>query len=440
MWCGLLHGCNAKDEFLTVVIRQTRVVWFNTFNFPKTEVGSGKSGAPVQTLENLEMKKTLVAIAALAAFGAQAQSSVTIDGYFDRGYTVTNSTNDAKDLKSISSSAGTTTVGIKVREDLGNGLSVGGSVNTDWAELGGATQATGVGTAQTGGFANSQSFVDVTDAKLGTLRLGTPNNFTLTNATAVASPAFSTAIGSAYSSAFSIANGVGTGSAGFGGTVVEQAAITSTANTGARAIRISNTVQYSSPVFSGASVHLGYTPQNNNVASGSAGNTVGVNEYALRYTNGPVDAMYTSIKYSVGSNGTNQLYVNSSNALALRNIATQDSTQNLLGVAYKVLPALTLNAGFGKFSSSGANFQGTSKQFGGTYTVGQWDVLAQVAKVDDTSSTNIDRKMTGLGVNYNFSKTARAYFRYDSINYGSNVTAAAGSEITRTAIGISKSF
>jgi VCBS repeat-containing protein len=41
--------------------------------------------ATVQTLENLEMKKTLVAIAALAAFGAQAQSSVTIYGQLDSG-------------------------------------------------------------------------------------------------------------------------------------------------------------------------------------------------------------------------------------------------------------------------------------------------------------------------------------------------------------------
>ena len=48
--------------------------------------------------------------------------------------------------------------------------------------------------------------------------------------------------------------------------------------------------------------------------------------------------------------------------------------------------------------------------------------------------------MTGLGVNYNFSKTARAYVRYDSIDYGSNQTATAGSKQTRTAVGVSKSF
>jgi len=41
-------------------------------------VSSGKNKDPVQTLENHEMKKTLVTNAALAAFGAQAKSNVTL--------------------------------------------------------------------------------------------------------------------------------------------------------------------------------------------------------------------------------------------------------------------------------------------------------------------------------------------------------------------------
>jgi predicted porin len=377
----------------------------------------------------------------LAAVSAFAQSSVVIDGYVDRGLLITDNTSNVKDLKSVGSQAGTTTVGIKVREDLGGGLSIGGSVNTDWTDLAGTSQASGIPTANGGGFANSQSFVDVTDAKLGTLRLGSPNNFTLTNATAVAAPAFSTGVGSSYSSTFSVANGLGTGTSGLGGTVTEQAAITSTANAGARAIRIANTVQYSSPSFNGFSAHVGITPQNNNAtADNGRGNTVGVKEYALRYTNGPVDAMYTSIKYDVGGNKVSQTTLSSAGAATITNINQQDSTQNLLGVTYAVLPALKLNAGFGSFSSSGNNFKGSSKSFGGTYTMGKVDILAQMAKVDDTSSTNVDRKMTGLGVNYNFSKTARAYVRYDSVNLGSNATATAGSEQKRTAIGVSKSF
>ena len=352
----------------------------------------------------------------------------------------------------VGSNAGTTTFGVKVREDLGGGLSIGGSVNTDWADIGGATQASGVGTAQTGGFANSQSFVDVTGS-FGIVRLGTPNNFTLSNAITVAAPAFSTGIGSAYSSNFSTANGLGTGVTGYGGTVRETT-LAATGNGGARAIRLANTIQYSSPSFNGVSVHVGVTPKNDNVAlvaattGSNSGNTVGVTEYALRYTNGPIDAMYTSIKYEVGSNGTYQYFYDSTagaaNATGGKALAgSLKSTQNLLGATYQVMPALKLHAGFGTFTSSNDTYKGKSTSFGATYTMGAWDILAQVASVDDTSAAtngDVDRKMTGLGVNYNFSKTARAYIRYDDINFATNAATAAGTQQTRTAVGVSKSF
>jgi hypothetical protein len=48
--------------------------------------------------------------------------------------------------------------------------------------------------------------------------------------------------------------------------------------------------------------------------------------------------------------------------------------------------------------------------------------------------------MTGYGVNYNLSKTARAYVRADSLNYYTNGAAASGTAVKRTAFGISKSF
>lgn len=382
---------------------------------------------------------------------------MTIDGYFDRAFTSVNNTNDNKDAKSVGSNAGTTTVGIKVREDLGGGTSVGGSINTDWADLGGNAQSNTAGTAQRGGFANSQNFLDVTSATLGTVRFGAPNSFTLTNATAVAQPAYSTAIGSAYSSNFSIANGLGTATTDKGGIVDVSANIKNAAGTyvngataGQRAIRIANTLQYSSPVvLGGLTAHLGYTPKNDNDTVGSSSaytNTAGVKEYALRYTNGPVDAMFTSIKYSIGANtfnygGATSLTANSTQTVtSLTNASGITSTQNLLGATYTVLPALKLHAGLGKFSSSNDASKGKSSQFGATYTTGAWVLSAQMAKVDDQSTNNYDRKMTGAGVDYNLSKTARVYFRYDSINYASNQASFLGSEQKRTAIGVSKAF
>lgn len=392
---------------------------------------------------------------------AFAQSSVVLDGYFDRGLASVNNNYNQKDARTLGSNAGTTTVGIKVREDLGGGLSAGGWISTDWNDLGGAKQTdiTGGGTQRTG-FANSQNFVDLTSAQFGTLRLGTPNSFTLTNATSVAAPAFSTGIGSSYSTNFSVANGLGTGTDSKGG-IVDAAVINSTTGSaGQRAIRINNTVQYSSPVVAGGlSAHVSYSVKNDNdnlgnklvaATSTTFGNTVGVTEYALRYANGPIDAMYTSIKYSVGANKVNAgggaITANSTTGSLTTSLT---STQDMLGATYTVMPSLKLHAGFGTFSSSNDVYKGKSQQFGATYTMGQFDIMGQIAKVDDQATTDMDRKVTGLGVNYNLSKTSRVYFRYDSINYASgkaggtqvaDTAALAGSLQKRSAIGISKSF
>jgi len=425
------------------------------------------------------MKKSLVALAALSATAAMAQ--VTLDGYMDRAYTNISNTLSTKNAKVIGSQAGTTTFGIKVNENLSSDLSAGVWISTDWNDVGGATQdnntygalAQGSATTATaaiasslatttvlnpvgastqaitnlGAFANSQNFLRLTSKSMGELRLGTPNNFTLTNATAVSAPLFSTGIGSAYSSNFSIANGFGTGTLGGGGVITSNTPASTAgavSNTGSRAIRNPNTIQYQSPNINGFVVGFGKTLKNANadVVAGSTRestvDTIGVTEYMLRYTNGPIDAMYTSIKYD----GTGIANLNWGTTAHNRT-----NTQSLLGATYTVMPGLKLHAGSGKFSSSDNVWEGKSTQYGATYTVGQWDFMAQVAKVDDTNTSttvattaNMDRKLTGIGVNYNLSKTTRAYLRYDDINYNTSGAATAGSAQKRTALGMSVSF
>jgi predicted porin len=130
VWAGhgaeMLHGCNEIDEFLTAVIGLVDGVWFNTSNFPKTEVGFGKTKAPVQTLENLEMKKTLVALAALAATSAFAQNAVTLYGALDAGFhSAEYLSNGASQVKRSGYAFGghdTSRWGLTGKEDLGGGL------------------------------------------------------------------------------------------------------------------------------------------------------------------------------------------------------------------------------------------------------------------------------------------------------------------------------
>ena len=387
------------------------------------------------------MKKTLVAIAALTAVSAFAQSTVTIDGYMDRGYTKTDSNLAAKDAKGISSSAGTSTVRIGVIEDIGNGQKIGLSINTDFADAGGLTQdgaAAAAGAAANGGnvptasstFANSQSFLYAEDAKLGKVQLGNINNEMLTAITGIGG-AFSTGVGSAYSSSWSVLNGYGSGATDKQNQVT---AVTNNNETaGARGIRQAHTVKYVSPNIMGATVAIGQSLKND--VNGGTGSTVGVTDMSLTYENGPFKAMYASLKYNVGANDT----APTNGSLT----AGTTNTHTATAVSYAVLPTLKLSAAMGNSkSSNGTIADSTFTQYGVTYTMGQFDIMAQQAKVDDKLAANIDRKMTGLGLNYNLSKTARAYVRYDHLNRDSAhaLDATKSTDLKRTAIGISKSF
>jgi hypothetical protein len=108
------------------------VVWFNTSNFLNKELGpeylNFSTGALCLTLENIEMKKTLVAIAALAVVGA-ASAQVTLYGKIDAtaksSTTGKSGATTAADLTKFSiDSAGLSGSrwGVKGSEDLGGGL------------------------------------------------------------------------------------------------------------------------------------------------------------------------------------------------------------------------------------------------------------------------------------------------------------------------------
>lgn len=280
--------------------------------------------------------------------------------------------------------------------------------------------------SQTGAFANSQSFIDISGA-FGTVRAGSINNEVLTAATGVASPAFSTGVGSVYSSSWSIHNGYGTGTTGAAGIVTKTAL--GADKGGVRGIRQANTIKYISPNFNGFTVALGYAPKND---VGGTTDLVGVTEMSARYRNGPLDVMYASIKYDVGSNAPAQGSLT----------ASSDNTNSILGASYQVLPTLKLHAGYGQSKASANSIANSkSQQVGVTWNAtSAIDVMLQTAKVDDKNSTGYDRKMVGLGVDYKFSKTARAYLRYDDLKLNDGGTVTAGDSIKRTAVGISKSF
>jgi len=406
------------------------------------------------------MKKTLVALAALSSVSAFAQ--VTMSGYIDRGYMSTNNTNDFRDAKAVGSQAGTTTVIIRGTEDMGGGLSAGFLIATDWSEAAGQTQEGTVPTGGVSGFANSQSYLDISSKDMGTLRLGNPNSEVLVGVTSVASPAFSTGVGSAYSSNFSIHNGYGTGSTGqnniFTNSTIGIGVGQVATSAGQRAIRQTNTIKYISPSFNGISGTYTYVAKNDvggsSSVSGSGGTTdvVGVKAFSLNYANGPLTAVYAQDKVSVGAYGSTALANNSTtNGTYLQ--ANTSTTMSILGASYQVLPTLKLHVGVGTSTNTGqAAFSATtlgqgivantsSQQYGATYDLNSSIVLmGQVATMDDKSALNTDRKMTGFGADYKLSKLTRFYVRTDNINFASNATASSGTAQKRTAFGFSSSF
>jgi len=415
---------------------------------------------PYSTLEKLEMKKTLVALAALASVSAFAQ--VTMSGYIDRGYMSTNNTNDLRDAKAVGSQAGTTTLIIKGNEDMGGGLSAGFLIATDWSEAAGQTQDGSAPTVGQAGFANSQSYIDIASKDMGTLRLGNPNSEVLVGVTSVASPAFSTGVGSAYSTNFSIHNGYGTGTTGgnniFANSVVGIGLGAVATNVGQRAIRQTNTIKYISPTFNGFSGTYSYVAKNDvggsSSTTGSGGTTdvVGVKAFSLNYANGPLTAIYAQDKVSVGAYGSTALANNSTTGGTYLQ-ANTSTTMSILGASYQVLPTLKLHAGVGTSTNTGQTAftattlgQGlvantTSSQYGATYDLNSNIVLmGQMVTVDDKSAVNTDRKLTGFGADYKLSKLTRFYVRTDSINFASNLTASSGTAQKRTAIGFSSSF
>jgi predicted porin len=172
--------------------------------------------ALVLTLEKFAMKKTLIALAAVAVSGAAfAQSTVSITGNADVGYS---KSTGAKGLFKHGGDNSTPAVNFSIVEDLGGGMSAQAlyEINPNLA-------ATTIG--------KGQAFVGLTGG-FGTVRLGMPNTGLL--ATQAGRTPFGTALGSNY--------GAQLGSA-------------TTANT-----RMAGAIQYRAPAMGGFGIVIDHSP------------------------------------------------------------------------------------------------------------------------------------------------------------------------------------
>jgi len=372
------------------------------------------------------MKKTLIALAAAAATGVFAQSSVTLTGLLDTaGVSKTGNTTGANGT-SITTGVGTSsTTNIKLTaiEDLGGGMKVTAQFELDprtlfddnfgnnWGKND-ADQSSNSATSQhvkntLTGLGRHEVFLGISGG-FGNVQLGSPNSFALA-ATGASSP-LGTGIGAGYTV---------NGASGTGWNRMMET-------------RYNRAVKYTSPNVNGFTVGVQYAPGNDQTQTLtsvlSIPNNRNATEIGVSYSAGNLNVAYANFQQKaqdnvVGFYGTG-------------GVASAASTNfNVLGVNYK-FGNLTAYAGWGrgdKKAAATAPATQANSRMALKYTMGNVDVIGQMTQLE---AAGVTEKVNGARIDYNLSKTAAAYIGFEQYDNG----AASSTTLNLTSVGLRKSF
>jgi len=332
------------------------------------------------------MKKTLIAVAALAATSAFAQN-VTVIGTVDATYRSTtvdygNGTSGGQNVLGQNGS-GTTNFTLIGTEDLGGGLKA--IFNTEFDFLAGGQTKDLAGTTLTDGpIGGGQLFVGLEGA-FGSIKVGRPNSPTLT--VQGSRSAFGTKDGGRIGVSTSVNAFTSSGSSIMGQSVTRQA----------------GSILYTSPTFSGFSAQVDYAP-GQKVEAGIA--EVGATtDYGVFYANGPIAAGVT--RFTVGAAGT----------------ASELGLTSYYGSYDFKVAKLTLGGHQRKQDSAGIDDSG----YGAAVDVPLSPALTlntHFVKVNDNSTADLDKTVAVVGLNYALSKRTSTYVRYVSEKADNATTAA----------------
>ena len=388
------------------------------------------------------MKKSLIALAALAATGAFAQSSVQIDGIFDAGVQQINYKGNTVSGANGNGSS-TSQLNIRGSEDLGGGLKAEFRVETDWSTMSnmanqGVAASTNATTAANsingaaGTFGNGEIRGGLVGG-FGRIDAGAVNYNTLS--TYVTGQPFGTAIGSGFRT-FYINDAQGTSQ-----------------------VRAENAIKYVSPDVMGFKASLYYSAKQTSAANAAAASTAtngltnqanafgglgaydqfGTQEVGLNYANGPLAASFSSLKQDfVG------IQTPTSSMAA---VGSTTRTVNTLGANYTMGAAKLLGL-YQTNKTNTSSVNNTAMSLSGTYTMGAVVLMAQVGELKNDVN-NTKTKLTGLGADYNLSKMTAIYFRAESIDDKAGAVQAAvtplqikgtGTTFARTAVGVRIGF
>jgi len=403
------------------------------------------------------MKKTLVALAALTAAASYAQ--VTLTGNFDAGYRQTSYSNaPTKEASFITNNnASTSAIFIKAVEDLGGGMKATVFGEADFNPAKAAltnASTTNSGQAYTGAFFNSETYVGLSGG-FGDLKLGVPNSYALYAANG--SNPFGTALGGGYSDTFGrlgtnanvgISNHIGNAST-------------------ARIVRNERAVVYETPVISGFKGILEYAAKNGvgtatvatstTTGSSYASNNNGFQAFGLQYAQGPLNVIAWQGKISAGAVAASGTRAWETTGSPIGKLLANDTVKYTINSANYNLGATTLYAGMTSTKSSNVTAadgdveDSKSTNFAIKHVMGNIDLLGNIVKrksnlaADTSYVPNGNATLTGVGANYNLSKTSLVYLRHEIANNIVTIAPAAGGtntygKQTITAAGLKVAF
>ena len=347
------------------------------------------------------MKKSLVALAVLAATGAFAQSTVTLSGTIKAGVASNNYSGSAtapNNGSNIGVADGSSRFALSGSEDLGGGLRANFAIETRFRadEAGG-----GAGTGASGQVAGGNTFVGLSGG-FGAVQIGRLDTHYCFGSDQHGTRA--TAVTASSCSLLSFVNG------------------SSSALSIATGSRLANTIRYTTPVFSGFTGQLGYssgvtdgiTGGGGGLISQAGGNTMNAR---LSYDNGPIKGGFSYYRQRA-EDRTAGVARNDQTAYTL--MGDYNFGMATVGLTYDVGAIET-----GPVGGAGSENKRTAWSIPVTVPMGAGTILvtytkANNAKVNGATVQDSSATMLSLGYDYALSKRTSVGASYATISNKAN--------------------
>jgi len=387
------------------------------------------------------MKKTLVALAALASVSAFAQ--VTITGNLDfAGARFGGTMYGNKGITTITTGNGTSStssINFTATEDIGGGTKVTAFYGLDprtfsndstTSTMGPGSAALSPNTVVVTGITRHEAYVQASGG-FGSIKIGAPNAVGL----------------NVVGGSTGMGTGVGSGYGAHSNTQISRIA----------PARYSRSARYDSPAIApGLTASVTYAPGADQAVIDAAGNAYGafqapnarkVTEIGLFYSNGPMNLAYFNQSQSAMTNLPGYYAISDTSS----GTATYGATKyNFASANYKIGDT-TIYAGMGNgqevqtYAAAGSLYKNKASRYGFKQTMGQLDILVTATKnvrTLESGTTNINEQTTGFQAVYNLSKTSAAYLGYEKWDTGATATTSTTTTGIRniTSLGLRKSF